>query len=102
MAYAGISAPRQYLHDVLQVVLKNLNLRGQKALAIGLRRSRRVPDADGQMRDTALFEAIDYEAVQAAVWRLQGRITAFEEETGIINVNPMQFVPTGYGPPPSA
>jgi hypothetical protein len=47
------------------------------------------------MRDTALFEAIDYGAVQAAVKRLHRRITKYERETGRVAVDPTHFVPSG-------
>ena len=99
MYRSGVFGPRQYVDDVLQVVIKNLGLRGNKALIAGLRRSRMVPDPHGNPRDTALFEAIDYAALQNAIQRLHGRISDFEQETGLADVDPTMFVASGLLPP---
>ncbi len=57
-----------------------------------------VPDPDGNMRDTALFEAIDYPALEAAVKRLHERIAEHEQEIGYSEVDPTYFVPSGLAP----
>jgi acyl-[acyl-carrier-protein] desaturase len=92
---AGIYGPRVYASDVLQIALDNLSIRGRRALVNGLRHYRQVPDPDGNMRDTAIFEAIDYPAVESAVKRLFGRIEAYEQETGRATIDPTCFVPSG-------
>ena len=96
-ARAGIFTIRGYVAEVLEVALKNLNLRGFKAITAGVRRSRQVPDPDGNMRDTAIFDAIDYAAVEAAVKCLHRRITDYERETGRAAVDATCFVPSGLG-----
>jgi acyl-[acyl-carrier-protein] desaturase len=97
-ARAGVYGPRQHAGDVLQVALSNLDVRASKAFSYGVKRSRMVPDPDGNMRDTALFEAIDYEALEAAVKRLYGRIEQHEQEIGYSDVDPTHFVPSGLTP----
>lgn len=92
---AGILGTQEYMREVLPVVLKNLDLRGNKALAIGIRRSRQVPDPDGNLRDTALFEAIDYNALQDTIKRLYGRFQDYEETVGLADVALTQFTPSG-------
>ena len=93
--HAGVFGPRHYMSDVLQVALKNLNVRGFRAVTRGIKRSRQVPDPDGNMRDTALFDAIDYEAIEKAVKRLYGRIEKYEQEVGLADIYPTRFVPSG-------
>jgi acyl-[acyl-carrier-protein] desaturase len=94
-AKAAIFGPREYTRDVLQVVLSNLEVNATKAFSYGLRRSRRVPDADGNMRDSALFEAIDYEALESATRRFYGRLEKYEREVGRWDIDPTEFVPSG-------
>jgi acyl-[acyl-carrier-protein] desaturase len=97
-AGTGVYGPRQHAGDVLQVVFKTLNVRLHKALVAGVKRTRDVPDPDGNMRDTSLFEAIDYGAVTQAVERLHGRIEKYEQDVGLSAVDPTRFVPSGMGP----
>jgi acyl-[acyl-carrier-protein] desaturase len=92
---AGIYGPRQHMRDVVQIALDNLHIHSRKALEDGLRRFRRAPDPDGNLRDTALFEALDYRAVEATVRRLFKRIELYEAEIGWNAVDPTHFVPTG-------
>jgi len=81
---------------VLDVVFKHLgNILDRKSLAQGMKRSRQVPDPDGNMRDTALFEIFDYNAVELAVKKIFGRIQKHEQETGLAEVDPTHFVPSG-------
>ncbi len=97
-AQAAVFGPREYAGDVLQVALSNLNVRASKAFSYGVKRSRMVPDPDGNMRDTALFEAIDYPALEQAVKRLHERIAEHEQEIGYSEVDPTHFVPSGLAP----
>jgi len=93
---AGVYTPRQHVKDVLDVVFKHLgNILDRKSLAQGMKRSRQVPDPDGNMRDTALFEIFDYNAVELAVKKIFGRIQKHEQETGLAEVDPTHFVPSG-------
>jgi acyl-[acyl-carrier-protein] desaturase len=95
----GIYGPRQYARDVLQVVFENLDIQSRRALEAGVRRSRQVPDGDGRDRDTSLFSALDHRAVGAAVRRLFSRVGAYEQEIGLADVDPTEFVPSGIVPP---
>jgi acyl-[acyl-carrier-protein] desaturase len=95
----GIYGPRQYARDVLQVVFENLGIPGRRALEDGVRRSRQVPDGDGRERDTSLFSALDYGAVEEAVRRLHSRVGAYEREIGLADVDPTEFVFSGIVPP---
>ena len=97
-AQAAVFGPREYAGDVLQVALSNINVRASKAFSYGVRRSRAVPDPDGNLRDTALFEAIDYPALEKAVKRLHDRIAEHEREIGYSEVDPTYFVPSGLSP----
>jgi acyl-[acyl-carrier-protein] desaturase len=93
---AGVYTPRQHINDVLNVALKNLgNIKGRGSLTRGLKRSRLVPDPDGNMRDTAIFEIFDYDAVEQAVQKIFSRIKKHEQKIGLTEINPTQFVPSG-------
>jgi acyl-[acyl-carrier-protein] desaturase len=95
---AGIYTPRQHMQDVLGVVLKNLGgIVSRKSLAAGIRRSRQVPDPDGNIRDTALFETFDYNSIELAVKSVFQRIENHEEEVGLAEIDPTRFVPSGLG-----
>jgi len=86
---------RHYGRDVLQAALDALGVAGRRALIDGVKRFRQVPDPDGNLRDTALFDALDYRAVQDAVQRLFKRIEQYEHEIGIAEIDPTTFVPSG-------
>lgn len=86
---------RTYGRDVLQPALEALGVAGRRALIDGVKRFRRVPDPDGNMRDTATFETLDYNAVQSAVRRLFDRIGEYEREIGFADVNPTRFGASG-------
>lgn len=92
---AGIYDSRQHARDILQVALKNLGISSRKALQRGVKRFRQAPDSDGNMRNTAIFDALDYDAVETAVKRLFGRIRKYEEKIGLAKINPTHFVPSG-------
>ena len=98
VARAAIFGPRQYSSEVLPVALKNLSVRANRAFTYGLRRSRMVPDPDGNMRDTAIFDTIRYEALEGSVRRLFARIERHEQEVGYSDVDPTRFVPSGLSP----
>jgi acyl-[acyl-carrier-protein] desaturase len=100
VAKAGIYGPREHARDVLQAALNNLNISGRKALEAGVKRFRLVPDVDGNPRDTAFFETLDYEAVQTGVKRLFGRIEKYEQETGLAEIDPTRFVASRIIPEP--
>jgi acyl-[acyl-carrier-protein] desaturase len=102
VARAAIFGPREYATDVLQVVLKNLSVKAKSALVRGVRRSRQVPNPDGNMRDTALFQAIDYEELEGHVKRLYSKINRYERETGRASIDATIMVPSGLSLGPSA
>ncbi len=86
---------RHYSRDVLQTAFENLGVAGRRALAEGVKRFRQTPDPDGNLRDTAVFELLDYPAVEAALKRLYGRIEQYEKEIGFNEIDPLQFTPSG-------
>ena len=92
---AGIYGPREHAKDVVQTALENLGISGRKALEAGIRKTRLVPDENGNLRETAIFEGLDFNHIQDSVKRLFGRITDFEEKSGHNLVDPSVFVP-GY------
>lgn len=90
---AGIYGPREHSRDVVQAALENLGVAGRKALENGIRQGRMVPDENGNMRETAIFEGIDFPSIEAAVRRIFGRIKKHEDEVGFTEVDPTIFVP---------
>jgi acyl-[acyl-carrier-protein] desaturase len=92
----GIYGPREYSGDVLKVALKNMGVHNRRALEKGVKRSRQVPDTNGKLRDTAIFDGFDYQDVESSVKRLFGRLKEYEEEVGLAEIIPTEFVPSGY------
>ena len=52
---AGVYGPREHARDVVQAALNNLGVAGRKALEAGIKKSRLVPDENGNLRQTAIF-----------------------------------------------
>jgi len=92
----GVYGLRAYAHDVVQVLFDQLGVKGRRAVEEGIRRSRQVPDENGQLRDTSVFTALDYKAVEESVKRLFGRIGTYEQEIGVADIDPTKFVASGY------
>lgn len=90
---AGIYGPREHAKDVVQVALKNLGFSGRKAVEAGIRQGRLVPDENGNLRDSAIFEGIDFEVIQQSVRRIFSRIDQHETEVGFRDLDPTLFVP---------
>lgn len=59
----------------------------------GIKKTRLVPDNDGNLRETAIFDGIDFPSIQSAVKRIFGRIENYEKEIGFWDVDPTHFKP---------
>jgi acyl-[acyl-carrier-protein] desaturase len=92
---------RHVSRDVLRVAFENMGVAGRRALADGVKRFRRVPDPDGNFRETAVFDVLDYASLEVAVRRLFDRIQQYENEVGLNEVSPTRFVPSGLAPTPT-
>jgi acyl-[acyl-carrier-protein] desaturase len=92
---------RHVSRDVLRVALENMSVAGRRALAEGVKRFRHVPDPDGNSRETAVFDVLDYSALETAVRRLFTRIEQYENEIGLGDLDPTRFVPSGLLPLPN-
>lgn len=92
----GVYGLRAYAHDVVQVLFDQLGVKGRRAVEDGIRRSRRVPDENGGLRDTSVFSGLDYKALEGSVRRVFGRIRAYEQEIGLADIDPTKFVASGY------
>lgn len=91
----GIYGPRDYAGDVLRFALESLGIADRRALEKGIKRSRLVPDEDGNLAETTFFDSLDYDKVETDVKKLFGRIQRYEQEIGLDEVSPTQFVPSG-------
>ena len=88
--------PREYARDVVQTALHNIGLAGRKALEVGIKRSRSVPNPDGQMRETSFFfDGFDYSSVESAIQRLIKRVGDYEKSIGFDRIDPIAFVSSG-------
>jgi acyl-[acyl-carrier-protein] desaturase len=90
---SAIYGPREHSKDVVAAALKNLGLAGRKQLEQGIKKTRLVPDNDGNLRETAIFDGIDFPSIQSAVKRIFGRIENYEKETGFWDFDPTHFKP---------
>ncbi len=94
----GVYGPRQYTRDVLQAALKQLTVKSRKALSLGIRRSRQVPDPDGNLCDSAIFKAFDYPAVERSMQKIYERSSRYAGQVGLAEVDPIPFTPSGLVP----
>ncbi|CAN5645327.1 hypothetical protein BH11ARM2_BH11ARM2_11410 [soil metagenome] len=94
---AAIYGPREHARDVVAIALKNLGVAGRKALEAGIKRGRLVPDENGNLRDSAIFEGIDYSHIRTAARRIFGKVEKYEREVGFWDVDPTIFVPNYPG-----
>lgn len=95
---SGIFGPREFAKDTLHVAFKTLGIKGRKALERGIRKSREVPDPDGNLVGTAVFEGLDYRAVEEGVRRLFSKVEKYEQGVGVDQIDPTRFVPSGLAP----
>lgn len=106
----GIFGPRAYAREVVPAALSMLGVESIREVERGIKRLRQVPDVEGEMRDTAIFDhklntpldasdsrGVQFSFVEAAVIRLFERIGRYEDEIGLSGVNPTVFVPNGWG-----
>jgi acyl-[acyl-carrier-protein] desaturase len=84
---------RQYLREVVKKAFENLGVESIRQVEAGIKRRRLVPDPDGAMRDTAIFEGLNMTIVEDAVQRLFARIGAYEREIGVPESQRTYFVP---------
>lgn len=95
---ANVFTRRQYGRDVVLPALANLGVTNIKQVEAGIKQSRQVPDEEGQMRDTALFEGVDFDVVETTVRRIFARIETYEDEIGLSDLDPTRFVPNIWTP----
>jgi acyl-[acyl-carrier-protein] desaturase len=94
VARSAVFGPRQYATDVLRVVMGNLDVKANRALAFGIQRSRQVPDEDGNLVDTTLLSMIDYPSVEEHVGDSYRRIAKYEAKAGRAELDPTEMVPS--------
>ncbi len=87
----GVYGPRIFQCDVLVPVFENLTVTGRKALENGLKQARAIPDQDGAMRLTALWDAFDPAEAERSVMRLHDKIKTYEKTTGRDALDPLVF-----------
>ena len=90
---AGVYGPRVFQKDVIAPVFDNLTLTGRKALENGLKKARAIPNDEGEMRLTALWDAFDPGEAERSVMRLHDKITDYEKSVGRDALDPLRFQP---------
>jgi acyl-[acyl-carrier-protein] desaturase len=79
-------------------VFKTLGIDGRKALEDGIKRTREIPDEEGQMRTSAIWETFDPSKISGQVQRLHQRIAEFEKGFGWDKFDPLVFTPNPVYP----
>jgi acyl-[acyl-carrier-protein] desaturase len=97
---AGVYGPRVFQRDVIGPVFDNLTVSGRKALENGLKRARAVPNGEGEMRLTALWDTFDTGEAERSVMRLHDKITDYEKSVGRDALDPLCFQPNPDWPRP--
>lgn len=86
---AGVYGPRDFSRDVVQVVFRNLGIESRRQLEEGIRKTREVPDFEGNtVATTAIWDSFDYGLVEGDVKRLHAKIQKFETEIGFSQLDP--------------
>ena len=94
----GIYGPREYARDVVAFAFKAVGIPGKKALEEGIRRSRLIPDEDGQMRCSAIWESFDPAQIETDTERLYAKIQGHEAKFGMDQIDPTVFEPNPIWP----
>jgi acyl-[acyl-carrier-protein] desaturase len=89
---------RQHQRDVVRVALNNLGAENLRKVEDGIRRSREIPDENGTMRTSAIFETIDHEFIETRIKQMHGKVASYEAEIGFDEVSPTKFVPNPIWP----
>lgn len=90
---AGIYGPRDFSRDVMQVAFRNLGIESRRALEEGLRKTREVPDFEGEnFRTSIIWDTFDYGSVEGDVKRLHVKIQDYEKGVGFDLIDPTEFV----------
>ncbi|GEM47859.1 acyl-ACP desaturase [Deinococcus cellulosilyticus] len=90
---AGIYGPRDFSRDVMQVAFRNLGIESRKKLEDGIKKTREVPDFEGeQARTTIIWDTFDYGAIEGDVKRLHVKIQDYEKKIGLDELDPTEFV----------
>ena len=90
---AGVYGPRIFQRDVIGPVFDNLTVAGKKALENGIKRTREIPNDEGTMRSTALWDVFDPGEAERSVMRLHDKIGAYEASVGRAVLDPFTFLP---------
>lgn len=90
---AGVYGPRVFQRDVIGPVFDNLTVAGKKALENGIKRTREIPNDEGTMRSTALWDVFDPGEAERSVMRLHDKIGAYETSVGRAALDPFAFLP---------
>jgi acyl-[acyl-carrier-protein] desaturase len=89
---SSIFGIRQYSRDVARVALEALGVDDLKAVEDGIRRSREVPEVDGEMRPGAIFGGFDYAKATQRANMLWQKISKFEESIGVPSKERTEFL----------
>jgi acyl-[acyl-carrier-protein] desaturase len=87
----AIYGPREYARDVVALVFKQFGVQNKRALEEGIRRTRLVPDEDGQMRQTSIWQSFDPGLLERDVIKIYNKIGAFEHSYGMDKIDPVIF-----------
>lgn len=90
---AAVYGPREYARDVVAIGLEQFGIASRRSLEEGIKRTRLVPDENGQMVDSAIWETFDPNSIVKDVQRLYTKINGFESKYGMDLIDPTQFVP---------
>ncbi|PJF40810.1 MAG: fatty acid desaturase [Phototrophicales bacterium] len=92
---SDVFTPRQFMGDVVATALSHLGWESRKALARGIKNNRLVPDEDGNLYSSAIFDEFGYDSIEKAVRKLHDKINDYERLMGLYAIDPTVFVPSG-------
>jgi acyl-[acyl-carrier-protein] desaturase len=88
----AVYGPREYAKDVVALVFSQFGVQGKRQLEEGIKRTRLVPDEQGQMMQTAIWETFDPEIMLRDVKRIYAKIQGHESKYGMDKIDPVALV----------
>jgi acyl-[acyl-carrier-protein] desaturase len=77
---------------VVALVFSQFGVQGKRQLEDGIKRTRLVPDEQGQMMQTAIWETFDPEIMLRDVKRIYAKIQGHEAKYGMDKIDPVALV----------
>lgn len=95
---AGVYGPRQFSRDVVQKVFDYYGIQGKRQIVEGIKRTRIVPDEEGNPRETAIFSVFDPFGLERKVEGIVQGVKNYQKKVGIDSIRDLRHIPNEIWP----